>query len=85
MGRNDGEAREDSFFSWPDNPNCVGCRHYRAIHDHVPPGQTANICHYLLDTGHSRGCPFGEHCTKKTPQTSGTALTADHSGERDNP
>lgn len=66
MRRAYGEAREESFFSWPDNPHCKGCRYYHPIHEHLPPGQTANICHYLLDNGHSRGCPFGEHCTKKT-------------------
>ena len=48
--------------TWADTPYCVGCRYYRVItqHGHAP----GKVCHYLLDTGHRRGCPFGEGCTR---------------------
>ena len=85
MRRIDGDARADAFFSWPEDPACKGCIHYRRLVERHQ-NMTGKVCHYLLDTGHARGCPFGEHCTKKeTPQTSGQDQTADHSGERNTP
>ena len=58
------EARCDSFFDWLPEVSCLGCRHYRQIH-----GGNLNrrgmVCHYLLDTGQARGCPFGSGCTHR--------------------
>lgn len=55
------DAHMDAFFDWPLEPECVGCRHYRGIHN---SGLTrrGHVCHYLLDTGRARGCPFGSGC-----------------------
>lgn len=62
------EFRADAFFNWGDNPYCAGCLYYRPIDSRNGKGK---VCHYLLDIGQSRGCPFGENCTqKKTRQTS---------------
>lgn len=56
--------RADSYFDWPPEPGCLGCSHYRPIHSRLPSGsRRALVCHYLLDTGHSRGCAFGRGCT----------------------
>lgn len=43
--------------------SCLGCAHYRPLNE-VRSGSRA--CHYILDTGESRGCP-PENCTKKEP------------------
>ena len=57
--------RADSYYDWPPEPACLGCGHYRPIHSHGQPGSDRGlVCHYLLDTGHSRGCPFGPGCTR---------------------
>ena len=52
-------ACADTFFDWLPEPYCIGCRHYRSMHGYARRGR---VCHYLLDTGHSRGCPFGRGC-----------------------
>lgn len=73
MRRNDGEVREDAFFIWPPEPACKGCIHYRALFTSrtADKQKSGLVCHYLLDTGHARGCPFGVDCTKReTRQTS---------------
>lgn len=54
-------ARADSFYDWPPEVHCLGCRHYRPIHGHGLP-RRGLVCHYLLDMGHARGCPFGSGC-----------------------
>ena len=58
--------QREGFFDWPDEPWCRGCRYYRPVYDHGPgrrrPGR---ICHYLLDEGRMRGCPFGAGCTRR--------------------
>ena len=57
--------RSDSFLDWPPEPGCLGCRHYRPIHGHSQVDSSRGlVCHYLLDTGHSRGCTFGRGCTR---------------------
>lgn len=58
-------VRADGFLDWPPEPSCLGCSHYRPIHKHASPRYYPGmVCHYLLDTGHSRGCPFGSGCTR---------------------
>lgn len=42
---------------------CTGCRYRRPLASSVP-SETA--CHYLLDTGHPRGCP-ARVCTRWQP------------------
>ena len=53
-----------NFLTWPDIPECRGCLFYRPIYDRGP-GRSNNVCHFLLDNGHSRGCPPGKGCTQK--------------------
>ena len=60
-GSNIDDARADAFFRWPPEPYCLGCRHYRSINGHGAP-RRGLVCHYLLDTGEARGCPFGSGC-----------------------
>ena len=62
------KPRGDAFFVWPDEPACAGCRHYRPLCEHydVRPG-AGRVCHYLLDTGRMRPCPFGADCTRYQP------------------
>ena len=55
------DARADAFFQWAPEPYCLGCRHYRSINGHGAP-RRGLVCHYLLDTGEARGCPFGSGC-----------------------
>lgn len=58
----------NEFFNWDENPYCKGCIHSRSINNRTSRGK---VCHYLLDTGHVRGCPVGDKCTRKeTRQTS---------------
>ncbi len=57
--------RRDAFLQWPDIPECVGCIYYRRLYECGDFSLTGMVCHYLLDTGHSRGCPPGERCNKK--------------------
>ena len=40
--------------------HCAGCAHYRRLSDHG--GGNLYACHYILDTGHMRGCPVSD-CT----------------------
>lgn len=54
------EARSDAFFDWAPEVSCLGCRHYRPIHGHGL--RRGFVCHFLLDTGRARGCPFGSDC-----------------------
>ena len=57
--------RADAFFNWAPEPACMGCRYYRPIYDHGPDRkQGGMVCHYLLDTGRMRGCPFGAGCKR---------------------
>ena len=42
--------------------NCAGCAHYRPLSEKRSAGLRA--CHYILDTGHMRGCPVSD-CTIK--------------------
>lgn len=59
-------ARADAYYDWPPEPSCLGCRHYRPIHDHgASPNSIGRVCHYLLDTGTMRGCAFGPGCTRR--------------------
>ena len=55
------DANLEAFFDWPQEPECVGCRHYRALH-RGGLKRHGFACHYLLDTGEARGCPFGSGC-----------------------
>ncbi len=60
--------QRERFFDWPDEPWCLGCKYYRPIYDHCDSNRRpGNICHYLLDEGHMRGCPFGAGCTRREP------------------
>ena len=54
-------ARADAFFDWLPEASCLGCRHYRSIYGNGLP-RRGLVCHYLLDTGQARGCPFGSGC-----------------------
>lgn len=56
--------RSDAYFTWDDIPGCTGCYHYRPLFDRGTVWPAGKVCHYLLDTGHSRGCPVSL-CTKK--------------------
>ena len=55
------DTRMETFFDWPPEPECLGCRHYRTIHGRSL-SRHGKVCHYLLDTGQARGCPFGSGC-----------------------
>lgn len=33
--------------------SCIGCGHHR----HLTADENGYACHYILDTGYSRGCP----------------------------
>lgn len=48
---------------------CDGCIHYKFLCGTANGGQ--KNCHYLLDTGKSRGCPAGEGCIHKELSTKG--------------
>lgn len=37
-----------------NNSHCMGCAHYRPLCEKRGSGPRA--CHYILDTGHMRGC-----------------------------
>lgn len=41
--------------------NCRGCKYWRSLYG-CP--NSMKVCHYMLDTGESRGDP-AENCTKK--------------------
>ena len=43
---------------------CSGCAHWRPADDGQKKPVMAPCCHYILDVGHSRGCPAGEGCTR---------------------
>lgn len=49
--------------------SCKGCRYFRSL----AIGRNYFVCHYMLDTGQSRGCDPG-HCTKYTPLKPGEKL-----------
>ena len=51
----------ESFYDWLPEVSCLGCRHYRTVHGRRL-SRHGMVCHYLLDTGHARGCPFGSEC-----------------------
>lgn len=53
-----GRRREQNI-----EPYCLPCRHYRSIYGDGQQGHMA--CHYLLDVGVTRGCPFGKECDKR--------------------
>lgn len=56
-------VREDAFYDWPPEPACLGCGYYRPLYERgTGRGLQGLTCHYLLDTGRSRGCPFGPGC-----------------------
>ena len=61
------KSRADTFYDWPPNPFCIDCRHYRTIQNYgsAPKRMSGLVCHYILDTGHKRGCPFGAGCKRK--------------------
>lgn len=59
------------YLDWPPDPFCVGCRHYRKIFDNHKQSSTGMVCHYLIDTGHVRGCQMGQGCTKKEVDPNG--------------
>lgn len=47
--------------------NCAGCAHYRPLSEKRGAGPRA--CHYILDTGHMRGCAASDctkSCTRRT-------------------
>ena len=46
------------------NQYCVGCKHYRSLYYSKEAG-CDYACHYILDVGHRRGCPFGKGCDKR--------------------
>lgn len=46
------------------NQYCVGCKHYRSLYYSKEAG-CDYACHYILDVGHMRGCPFGKGCDKR--------------------
>ena len=54
-------AYAETFYDWLPEVSCLGCRHYRSINGHGAP-RRGLVCHYLLDTGEARGCPFGSGC-----------------------
>ena len=41
--------------------HCRGCLYWR----NLSGSGVQKICYFLLDTGHSRGCPPGAECTRK--------------------
>ena len=53
--------------------NCAGCAHYRPLSEKRSAGLRA--CHYILDTGHMRGCPVSA-CTINTRATRRTTKGA---------
>jgi hypothetical protein len=53
-------AYAETFYDWLPEVSCLGCRHYRQIHG--CRSRFGQVCHYLLDTGKPRGCPFGSGC-----------------------
>jgi hypothetical protein len=58
------------------NQYCLGCKHYRSLYyskENVTGSDLA--CHYILDVGHMRGCPFGKGCDKRdtSPRKRGAA------------
>ena len=55
-------SRADTFYDWPPEIACLGCGHYRPLYDHGDGRTAGMVCHFLLDTGHSRGCAFGPGC-----------------------
>lgn len=46
--------------------SCEGCRYYR----YIATSGTYLGCHYMLDTGKSRGCDPA-HCTRYAPKKDG--------------
>ena len=52
----------ETFYDWPPEISCLGCGHYRPLHNDGSGRIRGYVCHYLLDVGHSRGCPFGPGC-----------------------
>ena len=58
------------MFNWPPEPYCLGCVHYRRLYDNEYGHRRGMVCHYLLDTGTVRGCPFGKGCTRWTDDKS---------------
>ena len=53
--------------------NCAGCAHYRPLSEKRSAGLRA--CHYILDSGHMRGCPVSD-CTINTHATRRTTKGA---------
>ena len=52
---------------------CLGCKHYRNLYSGKQTVRRENYaCHYILDIGHTRGCPFGEGCTHRTEKETKT-------------
>lgn len=48
----------------PDVAYCKSCVHYRSLY-HDGKKDTPKACHYILDTGCSRGCPPGNGCNQR--------------------
>lgn len=44
-----------------DMSYCRGCVHWRCI----GTSDCSRCCHYILDTGHKRGCPPGAGCIRR--------------------
>lgn len=48
----------------PNVANCKSCVHYRYLYKNGK-NDAPKACHYILDVGHSRGCPPGDGCTRR--------------------
>ncbi len=46
--------------------HCAGCAHYRPLSEKRGSGPRA--CHYILDTGHMRGCAPSDCTINRTTQ-----------------
>lgn len=42
----------------------TGCKHWRPLASTIDSNFATRCCHYILDTGHPRGCKPGKDCTR---------------------
>ena len=54
--------------------HCAGCAHYRRLADHG--GNDFHACHYILDTGHMRGCPASDCTINRSPRRTAKGAAA---------
>ena len=54
--------------------NCACCAHYRPLSQKKDSGPRA--CHYILDTGHMRGCPAADCTINRAGRRTGKGATA---------